>query len=99
MNKGVIISGIGHVGLILWALLGGWLFTDHTIPEIKIVDVSFISSAELDAMTSSAPAVATDAPAAAETPADVTEPVATPPSEPDVAPADRCACSGTRPGG
>ena len=26
MDRGVIISGAGHVGLILWVVLGGWLF-------------------------------------------------------------------------
>ena len=25
MNKGLLISGLGHLGLVLWALLGGFL--------------------------------------------------------------------------
>ena len=55
MNKGVIISGFGHVGLILWAILGGWISAPQEVPEIQVVDVSMISTAEFDAMTSSAP--------------------------------------------
>ncbi|MEI6098783.1 MAG: cell envelope biogenesis protein TolA, partial [Alphaproteobacteria bacterium] len=56
MNKGVIISGVGHVGLILWAVVGGWLFAPQELPEIQVVDVSMISTAQFDAMTSGAPA-------------------------------------------
>ena len=87
MNKGVIISGIGHLGLILWAMLGGWLFAAQKVPEIKVVDVQMISTAEFDAMMSAAPAVPDVAPEAASPPVATSEPaVATPAIEPDPAP-------------
>lgn len=86
MNKGVIISGVGHVGLILWAMLGGWLFAAQEVPEIKVVDVSMISNAQFDAMVSAAPAVPDVAPEAVTPPQPASEPVAEPPAEPDPAP-------------
>ncbi len=87
MNKGVIISGIGHVGLILWAMLGGWLFAAQEIPEIKVVDVAMISTAEFDAMTSAAPAVPDVAPAPVEPPAATPDAAVEVPAEPDTTPA------------
>ena len=101
MNRGVIISGIGHLGLILWAVLGGWLFAAQSTPEIKVADVSLVSAAEFDAMTSSAPKVADQAPTPVAQPApSQTAPVApttpdpvttTPPPAPQPAPSTEAA--------
>ncbi len=77
MNKGYIFSGAGHLGLILWALLGGWLFSAQSVPEIKVMDVSLVSGAELDAQASKAPKVDAAAP----------KPAAQPPAQADPAPA------------
>ena len=75
MEKGQIISGIAHAGVILWVVLGDWLFRADTLPEIEVAEVSLMSGAEFDAMMASAPAPA--------------EPVAEPepaPEEPEVTP-------------
>ena len=83
MNKGLIISGAGHLGLILWALLGGWLFAAQEVPEIKVADVSLISTAEFDAMVSAAPKVEDVAPVAVAQPATAAETVVATPAPPD----------------
>lgn len=63
MNKGLLISGLGHLGLVLWALLGGWFtWTDET-PPIQVAQVSLISTSQFDAMISAAPKVDDTAPA------------------------------------
>lgn len=62
MDRGLIISGAGHLGLILWVLLGDWLFTPSDAPVIQSANVSVISSAEFDAMQSDAPAAPLEAP-------------------------------------
>jgi hypothetical protein len=72
MEKGQIISGIAHAGVILWVVLGDWLFRADTLPEIEVAEVSLMSSAEFDAMMAAAPK-----PAEPEEP--VAEPEVTPP--------------------
>ena len=62
MNRGLIISGAGHLGLILWVLLGDWFFLPSDAPVIQSANVSVISSAEFDAMQSEAPAAPLKAP-------------------------------------
>jgi hypothetical protein len=76
MEKGQIISGIAHAGVILWVVLGDWLFRADTLPEIEVAEVSLMSSAEFDAMMAAAPAPAE--PVAEPEPAPE-EPVVTPP--------------------
>ena len=58
MEKGQIISGIAHGGVILWVILGDWLFRAPTLPEIEVAEVSLLSSAEFDAMMAAAPPAA-----------------------------------------
>lgn len=55
MEKGQIISGIAHAGVILWVVLGDWLFRAETLPEMQVAEVSLMSSAEFDAMMAAAP--------------------------------------------
>jgi len=62
MKKGLILSGLGHLGLVLWALLGGWFTWTSETPPIQVAQVSLISTAEFDAMTSAAPKVEDKAP-------------------------------------
>jgi chemotaxis protein histidine kinase CheA len=82
-NRGTVISGIGHLVLILWAMLGGLFTWEEETPETPTTSVSLISSAEFDAMTAAAPNASqagdtpTAQPQAAEAPA---EPVAEPPA-------------------
>lgn len=60
MEKGQIISGIAHAGVILWVVLGDWLFRAETLPEIEVAEVSLMSSAEFDAMMAAAPPTAVE---------------------------------------
>ena len=62
MEKGQIISGIAHGGVILWVILGDWLFRAPTLPEIEVAEVSLMSSAEFDAMMAAAPPAAEPTP-------------------------------------
>lgn len=98
MDRGLVISGAGHLGLILWVFLGDWLFMPAEAPVVQVAEVSIISTAEYDAMVSEAPAAPTEAPdqatppptpeARPETPPPQTEaPTETQPPEP--APADQ----------
>lgn len=56
MQTGTIISGIGHVGLIGWVLLGGVFASDP--PEMEFTPVAVISAEQFAAMTSSPQTVA-----------------------------------------
>jgi len=69
MEKGQIISGIAHGGVILWVILGDWLFRAPTLPEIEVAEVSLLSSAEFDAMMAAAPPAAEPAQEPAPEPA------------------------------
>ena len=50
MDRGAIISGAGHLGLILWVILGDWLFAPSDMPPVEVAQVSLMSAAEYDAM-------------------------------------------------
>ncbi len=85
MEKGQIISGIAHAGVILWVVLGDWLFRAETLPEIEVAEVSLMSSAEFDAMMAAAPPPAAEPvePAAEPEPVEpAPEPEAVEPPEP-----------------
>lgn len=55
VDTGTIISGLGHAGLILWVLLGDWLFQPQDQPAIAATEVSLLSEAEYDALVVAAP--------------------------------------------
>jgi hypothetical protein len=88
VNSGTIFSGIGHAGLILWVLLGDWLFAPQPNAEIAVTQVSMMTSAEFDAMkaaVSSPPRPQAKPPA--KTPAkEVAAPEPLKPDTPDPAP-------------
>ena len=75
MEKGQIISGVAHAGVILWVVLGDWLFRADVLPEIQVAEVSLLSSAEFDAMMAAAPPPVVE-------PEPVAEPEAVQPPEP-----------------
>jgi hypothetical protein len=82
MQTGTLISGAGHAALILWVILGDWLFTRKDAPPVEVAEVSLISSAEFDAMVAAAPSTPEPAPApepAPETPAPAPQPAVEPP--------------------
>lgn len=60
METGTYISGIGHVAVIGWAMLGGSLLDIGEPPELQVTEVSVISQAAFAAMVSSAPKTETD---------------------------------------
>jgi hypothetical protein len=94
MNKGLLISGLGHLGLVLWALLGGWFTWTNEPPAIPVANVSLISSSEFDAMTAAAPkadetaATPTLQPEATNTPKPQPKPAAEAPADPTPPPAE-----------
>ncbi|MGL4319362.1 MAG: cell envelope biogenesis protein TolA [Paracoccaceae bacterium] len=74
MYTGQIISGAGHGVLILWLLLGDWLFSPPPPEELSVVSGSLISSADFEAMQAAARANEATAP----------EPEVVTPPEPEV---------------
>ena len=56
MNTGTLLSGLGHAGLILWVLLGDWLFQSRDAAPVAVTEVSLMSEAEYDAMVAAVPA-------------------------------------------
>ena len=55
MQTGTIFSGIGHTGLILWVLVGDWLFPASPPEEIIATQVSLITSEEFAALQAATP--------------------------------------------
>lgn len=85
VRTGFILSGIGHIGLILWVLLAGLFVPRDRAPQID-VQVSVISAAEFAAMEAAAPAATDPAPAQSEpAPEPAPEPEPAPP-EPEPTP-------------
>ncbi len=84
-QTGTVVSAIGHAGLILWVLVGDWLFSAAPPQEVIVTSVSMISAEEFNALQA----------AATPTPAQETAPVrpqarpeeVTPPPEPVPEPA------------
>ncbi|MFA7434562.1 MAG: hypothetical protein WCZ72_12745, partial [Gemmobacter sp.] len=56
MRAGLIISGAGHLGLILWVLVGGLFMPRDRMPPVAVTEVSLMTSAEYEAMLAAAPA-------------------------------------------
>jgi hypothetical protein len=46
MQTGTIFSGIGHAGLILWVLVGDWLFPARPPEEVIVTTTTIMTSAE-----------------------------------------------------
>ncbi|MFT5061489.1 MAG: hypothetical protein ACI9AX_001818, partial [Polaromonas sp.] len=60
MQTGLYISAVGHVGLIAWAIIGGYLFAPNRVPPPDVTEVTLITSAELDAFAAISPEIAQD---------------------------------------
>lgn len=102
LHTGHVVSGVGHIGLIGWALFGG-LFTAEPLP-FEVTEVTAISteeyqalfapsenpSATSDIVTPEAPEIEDASPDMAATtpddPVEVTQPDATEATEPDAVP-------------
>lgn len=101
-RTGLIVSGVGHLGLLLWALLGGIFFNHDMPPAVATTEVSLMSSADFAALQAAAPKAAVESPPQpslpeassdtppapeAETAPDAVEPVEPQPEpEPDASP-------------
>ena len=61
-RTGLIVSGAGHLGLLLWALLGGIFFNHDMPPAVATTEVSLMSSADFAALQAVAPKAAVESP-------------------------------------
>lgn len=55
MDKASTISAVGHLGVILWAVMGDWLFAPKDMPPMEVAEVSLLTEGEFQAMMASAP--------------------------------------------
>ncbi|WP_136645071.1 cell envelope biogenesis protein TolA [Tabrizicola sp. YIM 78059] len=91
MQTGTIYSGIGHAGVILWVLVGDWLFAPKPAEEIIATQVSILTSAEFAALQAAATPDPVEEPApvrpqARPDPQPAPEPEPAPPPAPEPAP-------------
>jgi hypothetical protein len=94
MQTGTIFSGIGHAGLILWVLVGDWLFPARPPEEIIATQVSLMTSEEFAALQAATPTPSEEPapvrpaprPDPVEEPEPEPEPVPEPPPEPEPVP-------------
>jgi hypothetical protein len=82
MSTGTITSGLGHGALIVWLLLGDWLFSPPEPAELTTISTSMVTEAEFAAMQ--AAAASTPDPAEVPAAAEPVEPVVETPPEPEV---------------
>ncbi|WP_425092688.1 energy transducer TonB [Tropicimonas sp. S265A] len=80
-STGTLVSGAGHLAIILWVILGGTLFRSSLDPVPATTNVTLISEAALEGREATRPEVVTDAPDAPQ-PAPVAEVPAPPPPPP-----------------
>ena len=52
---GMIVSGVAHLGAILWLIIGGIFFAHDLPPTVATAEVSLMSSAEFAALQARAP--------------------------------------------
>ena len=76
MNTGLIISGAGHAGLILWVLVAGFFHPSRDVPEVAVTSVSLLSARQYEELAAAAKGKP-DVPAVAEQP-EPAEPVLDP---------------------
>jgi hypothetical protein len=88
-QTGTVVSAIGHAGLILWVLVGDWLFAAERPPETITMVASTITSAEFDALQAAATPTPTEEPAPVRPqarPEEAVEPELEPQPEPEPVP-------------
>jgi hypothetical protein len=90
MQTGTIFSGIGHAGLILWVLVGDWLFPARPPEEIIATQVSLMTSEEFAALQAATPTPSEEPvpvrPAPRPEPVEEPEPAPEPPPAPEPVP-------------
>lgn len=62
-QTGTVISAVGHVGVVLWVLIGDWLFAADVPPETITMTASTITSAEFDALQAASTPTPSEEPA------------------------------------
>ena len=62
-QTGTVISAAGHLGVILWVLVGDWLFAASAPPEPIVMSVSTLTSAEFDALQAASTPTPSEEPA------------------------------------
>lgn len=78
MDRASTVSAAGHLAVILWAVMGDWLFSPKDMPPMEVAEVSLMSEGEFQAMMASAPKPDPAAQPSEEPPAvDVPEPIDT----------------------
>lgn len=85
-RTGTIVSGALHVALLLWVILGDWLFQTSDLEPVEIAQVSIMSESDFQSMVAAAPKAA-DTPV--ETPPEQPQPAqpeSTPPPQPETPP-------------
>lgn len=95
-ETGTVVSAVGHLGVVLWVLVGDWLFPASAPPEPLVMTVSTLTSAEFDALQAAstpnpadepAPEVPATRPAARPDPQPAPDPVPDPAPAPEPTPA------------
>ncbi|MBP9048658.1 MAG: cell envelope biogenesis protein TolA, partial [Tabrizicola sp.] len=62
-QTGTVISAVGHLGVVLWVLVGDWLFAAAVPPEPIVMSVSTLTSAEFDALQAASTPTPSEEPA------------------------------------
>jgi hypothetical protein len=88
MDRAQTISGIGHLVLILWLLVGDWFWRPAETPPMEAVSVSMVSEKDFQAMQDAAPKADKPAEKPVVKPAKKPEVKAPEPVTPDLPPAE-----------
>ncbi|MEM6593647.1 MAG: hypothetical protein AAF672_02580 [Pseudomonadota bacterium] len=83
MKTGAYVSGVAHLGLFVWLVVGGLFVARDDFDAVSVTDVSILSFDEYQAQLAAGPAVAEEAPSL---PAAEPEQAPAPEPEPDPAP-------------
>ena len=59
-RTGLIVSGVAHIGAILWLMLGGIFFSHDLPPPVETAEVTLMSEAEFAALSAAAPTAPTE---------------------------------------
>ncbi|MCC6864230.1 MAG: cell envelope biogenesis protein TolA [Rhodobacteraceae bacterium] len=90
MTTGQIVSAVGHLCLLLWIVIGDWLFSPEKMPEVTVAEVSLMNSSEFDELVKASPAPAPSEPVKEKELVEpsakpvVTDPVEPPPAVEDI---------------
>lgn len=76
MKLGAWVSGVGHSGLFLWLIIGGFFVAQPDLTDVSVTDVSIVSAEEFAALQPSSPEISEQPPAIQQ--AEIEEAPATP---------------------